>query len=341
MGEVSANINVNKRKMWIDYLRIISAFAVIMIHVVYLGRLTFWVGTDTTICLISFNSLCFAVPIFVMITGYLQLNPEKEYNFKKSLIRIISVLFIFGVFYAWMELVFIEHSISFSQIGKAIINMLQGNSWVHLWYLYMLIGLYLIIPFLRTWLKYASDREIKYFLILNFVFNSVLVRFAHYGISSAFYIQISTIFPFYLVLGYYLGNYQGKISKKVIGIAWGVCLISIYLVASVFRIIFDAYNYNNIITVAMVILIFLTFKSLPEIHMSGHIRAYINSCSRCSFGIYILHMVFVNALYKFLKVNPYKYYTIIFWIIISVVIFILSWITSWLLMKLPLFRKII
>ncbi|SEW40004.1 acyltransferase [[Clostridium] fimetarium] len=341
MGEVSANINVNKRKMWIDYLRIISAFAVIMIHVVYLGRLTFWVGTDTTICLIFFNSLCFAVPIFVMITGYLQLNPEKEYNFKKSIIRIVSVLCIFGVIYAWMELIFIEHAISFDQIGKTIINMIQGKSWVHLWYLYMLIGLYLIIPFLRTWIKYASEREIKYFLILNFVFNSVLVRLAHYGISSAFYIQISTIFPFYLVLGYYLGNYRKKVSGKVIGIAWCVCLVSLYIVSAYLKILFDAYNYNNIITIVMVILIFLTFKTLPEVHWGRNAKACIDSFARCSFGIYILHMVFVNALYKFLKVNPYKYWTVIFWIVISLVIFILSWITSLLLMKLPFFRKIL
>ena len=176
---------------------------------------------------------------------------------------------------------------------------------------------------------------------MNFIFNSVLVRLNHYGISSAFYVQISTIFPFYLVLGYYLGNYKRKISKKLIGLAWCVCLISIYLASSVFRILFDAYNYNNIITVAMVILIFLTFKNIPEIHMSAHIRAYINSCAKCSFGIYILHMVFVNALYKFLKVNPYKYYTVVFWIVISLAIFIFSWITSLVLMKLPFFRKII
>jgi len=341
MGEVSANINVNKRKMWIDYLRIISAFAVIMIHVVYLGRLTFWVGADTTICLIFFNSLCFAVPIFVMITGYLQLNPKKEYNFKKSLIRIVSVLCIFGVIYAWMELIFIEHAISFNQIGTAIINMIQGKSWVHLWYLYMLIGLYLIIPFLRTWIKYASEREIQYFLLLNFVFNSILVRFGHYGISSAFYIQISTIFPFYLVLGYYLGNYRKKIPGKVIGMAWCVCLLSLYIVSAYLKIIFDAYNYNNIITIVMVILIFLTFKNLPEVHWGGNAKACIDSFARCSFGIYILHMVFVNALYKFIKVNPYKYWTVIFWIVISLVIFILSWITSLLLMKLPFFRKIL
>ena len=341
MEKICDTKSLNKRKSWIDYLRIISAFAVVMIHVVYLGRLSFWVGADTTLCLTVFNFLCFAVPIFVMITGYLQLNPEKEFNFKKSFIRIASVLCIFGVTYAWMELIFNDHSISFGQIGKAIINMVQGNSWVHLWYLYMLIGLYLIIPFFRTWIKHASDREIRYFLLLNFVFNSVFVRLAHYGISSAFYIQISTIFPFYLVLGYYWGNYQRKISNKVIGIAWAVCLISIYVAASFFNIIFDAYNYNNIITVAMVILIFLTFKNLPEIHRNGHIRVYINSCSRCSFGIYIVHMVFVNALYKFLKVNPYEYNILIFWVVISLIIFALSWMTSWILMKLPLFNKII
>jgi len=341
MEVASSNSKFHGRKTWIDYLRIISAFAVVMIHVVYLGRLTFWIGADTTICLIVFDFLCFAVPIFVMITGYLQLNPEKEYNFKKSIIRIISVLCIFGVVYAWMELIFNEHRISFNQIGKAIINMVQGNSWIHLWYLYMLIGLYLIIPFFRTWIKYAGDREIKYFLFLNFIFNSVLVRLAHYGISSAFYIQIATIFPFYLVLGYYLGKYQKKISNKVIGIAWVVCLLSIYLVASFFRILFDATNYNNVLTVAMVILIFLTFKNLPEIHLGERIRIYINSCARCSFGIYIVHMVFVNALYKFLKVNPYQYNAFIFWIVMSLIIFVLSWIVSWLLMKLPLFRRIL
>lgn len=297
MEKTGANDNFKKRKVWIDYLRIVSAFAVVMIHVIYQGRLRFWTEADTTFYLTVFNLLCFAVPIFIMITGYLQLNPEKEYNLKKSLIRIILALCIFGVLYAWIELIFNEHCISLSQIVKAIINVLQGKSWAHLWYLYMLIGLYLILPFLRTWIKHANDREIKYFLLLNLFFNCILVRLDCYGISTAFHIPIATLFPFYLVLGYYLGNYKRKISNRIICIAWCVCLISLYLISSLFNVQFDALHYNNIITVVLAILVFLTFKNLSEIQGGRYIRVCINSCARCSFGIYILHMIFINVLY--------------------------------------------
>ena len=80
----------------------------------------------------------------------------------------------FGTVFALMEIVFTERTFYLSQIATAFINTLQNKSWGHLWYLYMLVGLYLITPVLKIFVKNASHIEVKNIQLLISVFISLL-----------------------------------------------------------------------------------------------------------------------------------------------------------------------
>ena len=87
---------------------------------------------------------------------------------------------------------------------KVFINNLLNGSAYHLWYLYMIIGLYAFIPILRKFTVTASKRSLEYLLVVSFIV--MLAR--QYGISQ---ITISFInfdgYIFYLILGYYLSKF--------------------------------------------------------------------------------------------------------------------------------------
>ena len=123
---------MKKKTSYIEFLRVLATFIVVIDHV-------------AVVALSSLrHSFHAAVPIFVMITGYLLLNPEREIPLekiiKKYVFKILVVLFSFGTFYSWLELIFDSHKISILQLPKAIYNVIIGKTWDHMWYLYMLIG---------------------------------------------------------------------------------------------------------------------------------------------------------------------------------------------------------
>lgn len=79
----------------------------------------------------------------------------------KYFVRMALLLVMFGTVFAWMELVFTTHRFSIAMIGQGLVNMFAGETWKHLWYLYMLLGIYLILPALNK-LKQLPPRICLY-----------------------------------------------------------------------------------------------------------------------------------------------------------------------------------
>ena len=119
------------------------------------------------------NLMWFAVPCFLMLTGLLLLLPKKQIDirtlYKKYVLKILIVLGIFGIIFSWMEIVFSQKTINVFQIPNAVINVIQGETWAHLWYLYCLLGIYITFPIWNMISKNASEREFKYILIILFI----------------------------------------------------------------------------------------------------------------------------------------------------------------------------
>ena len=147
-----------------DLLRIISAFAVIMLHVSG-GFLAYNGATAPTNCsfppMLINHLVRFAVPCFLMLSGAFLLADEKNANYKffyKKTIRNIgitgAVFFLLYTMYRVAKLVmgvFVLHIDSTDTFLASLFfifkDLLQGRPSGHLWYLSVLIGLYLVVPF--------------------------------------------------------------------------------------------------------------------------------------------------------------------------------------------------
>jgi len=170
-----------KKTGYLNPLRVYACIAIILFHIFSIIVSSF--GTSITenekyISLLVRNICLWRVPAFVMISGVLFLNKEKEISIKKLWLkyisRIVLALLLFGIPFAFMEIYYDAHyKFNIGQIGSAVLNVFQGNLWDHMWYLYMLTGLYILLPLFKIFIYYRRSflnkiRKNRINLILRF-----------------------------------------------------------------------------------------------------------------------------------------------------------------------------
>jgi surface polysaccharide O-acyltransferase-like enzyme len=336
---------------YLNTLRVFATFAVIMLHVFVLTNACFQgmlTQLETYICVILRNLWQWCVPMFAMISGVLFLNPKKDITIEKILKkyfgRLILAIIIFGIPYSFMEILF-ESNMSFNirQIGGAALNTIQGRSWDHMWYLYMLAGLYLCIPMIRIFVFNAPKKVVKFTLAVLFVFTSVIPTLEtiipyKFGI----YIPIDSVYVFYFLLGYHI-HYNRIMMKN------NVLLLSVmlYLVFTVLMPLNDSFvslstggdiiltGYNSPVVVMITFAIFCGFRQKNKALKTAGIIAPM------CLGIYLVHMVFINFLYKFIKISPEKYPLPVIVILASLTTIVLSTAFSCLARKIKIVKKYI
>lgn len=125
--------------------------------------------------------------------------------------RIVSALVIFG-----LPMCLIETYFSKQGGGEinSIIHFATGHSWAHMWYLYMLIGLYLITPVIKPFVVKASNKDWLAALGLFVCPVIIIPDFECRGVGLTGYMIFSTPYLFIYLLGYWL---CWKIPQKIYG----------------------------------------------------------------------------------------------------------------------------
>ena len=200
----------NKKYGWISNLRVLATCSVILLHVSeyvayhqfgHIESHKWWIGN-------IFDSISrFAVPLFVMVTGALLIPQEIGIKtfMQKRLKRILLPFLFWSVVYVVFSFVndTATTHYSFFDIVKICCSKVKSGAYYHLWFVYMLIGMYLIIPILKKWVKSCTEKDLIYFLVIW-----VIVLFFTYPIVNKYMPKIEihffTGFVGYLVLGYYL-----------------------------------------------------------------------------------------------------------------------------------------
>lgn len=327
-------------------LRVIACIGIVLLHTLN-GAIGLYGSTisvnERVISQTVKNLLLWCVPCFVMVTGALLLNPEKEITyvklFKKYILRIIYALLFCCIVFSVFDLIVHGDMLSFDTIIGIIKNFFLGTSWSHLWYLYLIIGLYLMIPIYKIITKNAKGKDIKYILILYLIFLSIIPALNIFGINISFYILVSTIYPFYAFFGY--AYYQRIINIKnyqsillIILSSIGLVLVNIYRYMFGYIALDILLNYSSILVVLQSIGIFALF-----VNFKGKSNKVIESLDSTSFGIYLLHMIFVRLILKYLQFNPYGFIPVVSFLILVIIVVLCSYVVVFTLKKLPVFNK--
>lgn len=331
--------------MYLDVARVISCFAVVMIHVLctpivfcqndYLAVELFFVK-------LLRNSLTWCVPIFVMISGILFLNPEREIPIRKLFGKYIKRLFIiiitFGNLYALMEIIFNERKFEPLQILEALRNALLGKSWDHMWYVYMAIGLYMISPALKIFVSNAEDKIIFYTLIIIFVFSSIL-PFASIFLDFENHFPQISIYIFYMIFGYaiHYRKLELKTSYSLFIIAGFFIYILLLQTNDFFCIENNAAligtDYSSPFTLITAWAVFSLCKKAKAQSKC------IQFLSPLTFGIYVLHPIPINFCYKVMHLTVEKYALLPSLLAVTIITLLFSILGTFFLRCIPFVRK--
>ncbi len=326
-----------------------ACIGVIQIHVSASNWFLLTVNSFNWQTLNVFDAMArWCVPIFVMISGTLFLNPQKEIPIKaiftKYIFRIIMVILFFGVFIYLFETLSAGKNI-WHNIGY----LFDCSNFYHLWYLYMIIGLYLLVPVLKIITQHATKKQFEYCLTILFAF-SFVIPLLNDLLSAQVKIILDNLrlptisgFVFYFLLGRYLDIYNFRHRKAlyffgIIAVLFTI-LGSSYLSLQKGRPDASLYNYISIqCFVASTALFILTKNNYHRIEKQIAKTKIINIISKYSLGIYGVHVIFISLLYKFEIINT-TYNPIFMVPIMTIGVLALSLLLSLLLSKIPVIGR--
>ncbi len=292
--------------VWIDNARIAAVGAVVFLHVASpvvkeadpVGSISWWIG-----------NLCdsagrWGVPVFVMISGMLLLDPGKTESavefYRKRASRVLVPLAFWTVFFLlWVSKGPLVRGEGIPWLFWAE-RTVTGRPFYHMWFLYMIVGFYLFVPFLRKIVRQSSPHELLFLVatlfgisMANFALNQ-----AGAGHDQLFINRFLLYLPFFLA-GHLIGSTPLKLNRMAVLLVFllSVVLTSLgcYLSARRGNLTEGMYFYGDlsVTVVPMSVSMMFLLKGLSFPLISAQTAERLASLT---LGIYLIHPVFIDAL---------------------------------------------
>ena len=294
----------------VDLIRTIAILGVLLLHaandltIQQLNDLEIlrWVTVDV------YQSIGrIGVPLFIMLSGALLLAPKKETEsirdfFKKRWIR-VGLPFVFWAVIYFIWEIFVNHQ---AVTVNFFIDGILTGPYFHFWYIYMLLGLYLLTPILRVVVAHARREVLKLFLAVWFAGTAILPVVA---LLTPYYLDPNVLtVPIYVgiyVLGIYLLEVQVKKSYLVAAILSGVALTAIFTYALAATVggatMFYFQDYSSatmILTSASLFLLMVSYplsSPQPKTENPSLGRKLLHLVSENTLAIYFLHLIVIEV----------------------------------------------
>ena len=348
-----------KRHYGLDILRVLACYMVIQIHAgefYYIGPAGEVLNTPGAYVVGWINSLFRScVPLFVMLSGYFLFPVTDTKSFlSKRLPRILIPFLIWSVIYACYQYLRGVTTLDAALINILLIPVNLTMETGHLWFVYMLTGIYLFAPVLSGWVQTSTKKEMQYFLF--------------FWIITLFVPYIHQLFPFiwgevpwnnHPMLHYFMGyfgyvvvaNYLKKFHPQpsaALYIAAAVMIVAGYAV-TVFGFIYRlptaqtisglelTWDFNTINVALMTTGIFILVKdvSLGNEEAVAETSGFklLQDLSAKSYGMYLAHIICMNAVFGLMKNLPFS--TLINIPLMAVCTFVLTYMLIKILSLLP------
>ena len=339
-----------KNIVYLSRIRAFACIAVVILHTFYAFDSFAQKNSEHIIMLSVRNLMMWAVPCFVMVTGALLLDKKRKTDLKKIfgnyIMRMVTALILFSLLFAVFDSLVMNKPMS-QELVSGLKNIAFGTGWKHMWYLYMMIALYLLLPVYKAIVKSSGKTEIIYLLAVYTVFMSLLPTVQTItGKTTAFYICSYTIYPFFLFLGYAMHSRLININPVVsyLLVILSAVIISVMTALSCKNgspeITELLENYSFPVFIAGSAGIYSLFR-LSEKKDFKIIDSILLKIDGCSFGIYLIHMAVLKFIIVKLQFNPFLHGGTISVILITIGIFIISFALVYILKMIPYVKKVL
>ena len=309
-----------RRHFGFDLLRVLATYMVMQIHT---GEFEY-IGSNGVIhsegawAVGWINSLFRScVPLFVMISGFF-LFPvgDERVFFRKRFTRVLTPFIFWCIVYAFYYYAQGQASLTTTFVNIAKIPVNYGTDVGHLWFVYMLMGIYLMAPVLSPWVISASRGSMQLFLALwavgcsvpyiHLVFPQVL--------GEAFWNSTPLLYYFsgfmgYAVLAAYIRRFCMTPSLRVDFAAVSMIVVGYVITAGGFlhRVLVEnslpkvelTWNFSTINVALMAAGLFLLFRNLPN-EPDGVVGKVVADISQKSYGMYLAHIIVLNGVHTLL-----------------------------------------
>lgn len=288
MGETQHLVTTNNQRIgYLDYLRVWAMLMIIILH----SPMPNLQASGLVLSSISFITATGLV-LFFMISGALLLS--KTYEMRSFLLRRFSkiawpTLFwsLFYIFDKW-----VQGTISTDYLIRSVLSIPfspQGNG--ILWFMYTLMGLYLITPILSSWLNTASKKDVEWILTLWTIslLIPILGNIIHVGdINNTHMLFYLSGFIGYYILGYYLHHHVKSVKNGIFAfLIFFPLVLAATLKLSGANV--DFYKYLWYLSIPMAMMAAFWFLFAKKI-FSSSVPNVIAIISKYSFGIYLVHI---------------------------------------------------
>ena len=356
------------RLVWVDVLRLAAMLMVIAGHSVDIYNATpqddpmngFWGAFIGSLMRPS-------VPLFAMMTGLLLLPIGESAGafYRRRIPRVLIPMLFWSVIYyliPWftgvigldksvISVLFPFEFAPSQEWGDAVSNIamipLTFNGYTtHMWYLYMLIGLYLFMPFFSAWVEKNDHTLIRTYIILwgcslMLPYLAQLLSPNLFGVCA--WNQFGTFHYFagftgYLLLGHLLGKGNPLPSRKIVAVGVMLYFAGYVVTYTGFTTIMAQYSYEqapDLIemfwqfcspnVVLMAIGLFLIAQRVKV--RSERWQRVLQSTTRCSFGAYLMHYIFIGPV--IILLSPLGLPTPVCVIVTVAIVFAVCWACTW------------
>lgn len=284
------------------------------------------------------------IGLFFMISGA-TLLPVKDSMcvfMKRRMLKVAVPTAVWTLFYIFCNICIKGQPLSLREV-LSIPFSAQGNP--VLWFIYTLLGLYILAPILSKWLCGASRRELEFYLFLWGVslLYPLLRMIIDVNSSETGILYYFSGYAGYFVLGYYLKTYPTAISLRYVLLAMTVA-IAVPVVCKVFSFDVEFYSMFWYLSVFVAIQCVFWWKLICKLTDTFRIRqspTFVILLSQLTFGIYLIHIFIMRyLLWKWdflLCITPHWVQTLVTFMLT----FTCSLLISYLISLLPFAKHII
>lgn len=347
---------MRERKGWIDYARVCAVFCVVLCHATesFYGAVVRGESRIGTGLWILENTLFTAgrlgVPLFLAITGALMLGRELEPGkfYRKSLLPLVAATEIWIVLNYAFVCMFQDVEFTLADLACEML-FLRTLELSHMWYMPMIIGIYLALPFLSMAVRGAKEAKafrlpylagVASFLVIPTV-NVFLAEAVPGGTPLKLKLDLDLlggVYVLYLFGGYFIA--QGtlkKIKGRYLLLAGGASFLlntaaQYYLYANEFYKSNRLLWYSSVCIFVMGMALFEGIRRMADTPGRRAVRL-IEDVARCSFGIYLLHKPILVLALKYLPIEgwgePAKIFVLLTAGLGISVLFLLPFVRKW------------
>ena len=217
-----------------------------------------------------------------------------------------------------------------------------------MWYLFMIVGLYLITPILRLFVKKENSNLILWFILLSLVFQFIIpiIDFL-LNINTAFTLIHTLLnkidlyfvggFTTYYLIGWYIVHVKiEKKTQKFLYILGAISILTIIILTQIFPTQYEnTYSNMNILVLLYAMSVFsLIFNTYKK---GTSWDSFFENMASLAFGVYIIHPLLL-WLYEFVFPQEYTLiYLLLEWLIVTALSFLISFFIS----KIPFIKKLV